>query len=178
MTNSSDNILSMLFSSDLVSTLRISITFLSEAIIHVTKIYLAWNLHLLYSLTILMFLKNSACTAPLGMESEAIFDEQISASSQWDDEHSAQQARLHSKISQSKRGGWIALKADLKQWLQVDLRAHTRITRVATQGRNAFNQWVTRYRVQYSDDGEMFKFFKKASNGSAWVGYFILITSL
>ncbi|XP_068677063.1 uncharacterized protein [Montipora foliosa] len=110
-----------------------------------------------------------ACTAPLGMESEAIFDEQISASSQWDNDHSAQQARLHSKISQTKRGGWIALKADLKQWLQVDLRAYTRITRVATQGRNAFNQWVTRYRVQYSDDGEMFEFFKKASNGSAWV---------
>ena len=105
------------------------------------------------------------------MESETISDAQISASSQWDDNHAAPQARLHFKISGNKRGGWSALKNDLNQWLQVDLGTYTRVTRVATQGRNAFNEWVTRYRLQYSNDGLIFLWYKKAANSSAWVSF-------
>ena len=103
------------------------------------------------------------------MESEAIPDAQISASSQLDDNHAARQARLHFKISGNKRGGWSALKSDLKQWLQVDLGSYSRVTRVATQGRNAYNEWVTKYNLRYSDDGVIFLMYKKAANSSAWV---------
>ena len=121
-----------------------------------------------------MFVENKACVTPLGMESETISDQQISASSQWDDDYAAHEARLHSTVSQNTRGGWIALKADLNQWLQVDLRAFTRVTRIATQGRNGYSQWVTKYRLQYSNHGEIFQFYKKAGNVSAWVGYFVM----
>ena len=104
------------------------------------------------------------------MESEVISDDQLSASSQWDDNHAARQARLHFKISGNKRGGWSALTSDLSQWLQVDLGSYTTVTRVATQGRNAYNEWVTKYRLQYSDDGVMFQLYKGADNSSARVG--------
>lgn len=103
------------------------------------------------------------------MESKAISDGQISASSQLDDNHSARQARLHFKISGYKRGGWSALRNDLHQWLQVDLGSYTRVIRVATQGRNAFNEWVTKYNLQYSDDGVTFDLFKEGTNSSAKV---------
>ena len=103
------------------------------------------------------------------MESEAILDAQISASSQLDDNHSARQARLHFMISGYQRGGWSALRNDLNQWLQVDLGSYTRVTRLATQGRNAYNEWVTKYGLQYSDDGVTFQLYKGAANSSVKV---------
>ena len=103
------------------------------------------------------------------MESKAISDGQITASSQLDENHSATQARLHLKIGGYKRGGWSALTIDLHQWLQVDLGSYTRVTRVATQGRNAFNEWVTKYILQYSDDGVTFDLYKEGANSSAKV---------
>ena len=103
------------------------------------------------------------------MESEAISDDQITASSQLDDNHSARQARLHFKMSGYQRGGWSAFINDLHQWLQVDLSSYSRVTRVATQGRNAFNEWVTKYSLQYSDDGVTFDLYKEGANSSAKV---------
>ena len=103
------------------------------------------------------------------MESGAIPDGQITASSQLDDNHSARQARLNLKISGYKRGGWSALRNDLQQWLQVDLGSYARVTSVATQGRNAFNEWVTKYNLQYSDDGVTFDMYKEGANSSAKV---------
>ena len=100
------------------------------------------------------------------MDSGAIADSQISASSQWDNNHAAQQARLHFKKSGNKRGAWSARKNDLNQWLQVDLGSYTRVTGVATQGRNGYAQWVTEYRLQYSDDGVIFKFYKEPHHTS------------
>ena len=112
---------------------------------------------------------NLGCIAPLGMAFGTISDAQISASSQLDDNHSAAQARLHFEADGSKSGAWSALKNDLSQWLQVDLGVYTRVTRVATQGRNAYNEWVTKYRVQYSDDGVSFHMYRKAGEKSETV---------
>ena len=95
------------------------------------------------------------------MESEAIADSQMSASSQLDDNHSAAQARLHFKTDESKDGAWSALKSDLSQWLQVDFGTYTRVTRVATQGRHGHNEWVLMYKVHYSDDGVTFHPYKQ-----------------
>ena len=122
-----------------------------------------------------MFRLKLGCITPLGVEDGAILDTQISASSQLDNTHSAKQARLHSKADGSKWGSWSALRNDLNQWLQVDLGSYTRVTRVATQGRNAFNEWVTKYRLQYSDDGATFDLYKEAANSSAKVWPFLKI---
>lgn len=119
----------------------------------------------LFKINLLLSLKshrnNSACIAPLGMESETISDTQLSASSQMDGDHSAAQARLHFKADGSIAGGWSALKNDLNQWFQIDLGSYTRVTSMATQGRNAYKEWVTKYRLQYSDDALTFKFHKE-----------------
>ena len=98
------------------------------------------------------------------MESGAISDNQISASSQLNGNHSAIQARLHSKA-----GAWSPLTDDLSQWLQVDLGSDTRVTRVATQGSNAYNESVTYYKLQFSDDGVTFQFYKDVGDSSAKV---------
>jgi len=105
------------------------------------------------------------------MDSGAIADSQISASSQWDNNHAAQQSRLHFKISGNKRGAWSSFKNDLDQWLQVDFGSYTTVTQVATQGRNGYAQWVTKYRLQYSDDGVIFELFKEPHRTSAKVSF-------
>ena len=103
------------------------------------------------------------------MESGAISDAQISASSQWDDNYAASRARLNIKMDGIKQGGWLPLRNDLNQWLQVDLGSYTTVTRVATQGRNAYDQWVTKYRLQYSYDGVTSHFYKERGDSSAKV---------
>ena len=103
------------------------------------------------------------------MENEGITDSQITSSSQLDETHGGNEARLNFKADGSDRGGWSALINDFKQWIQVDLGDYKRVTRVATQGRNGQDQWVSRYRLQYSDDGEVFRFYKEAINSSAKV---------
>ncbi len=97
------------------------------------------------------------------MESGAISDAQISASSEWDANHAAIQGRLHFQKTGNKMGAWAAGKNDDSQWLEIDLRSqHTRVTRVATQGRNGtFHQWVTKYKLQYSNDGVTFQYYRE-----------------
>ena len=109
---------------------------------------------------------NSACMTALGLESQAIEDAQISASSQLDGNHSAIQGRLHLTRNGQKQGGWTALTDDRNQWLQVDLNTFARVTVIATQGRNGFKEWVTKYKLQYSDDGVTFTFYKESDSSS------------
>ena len=98
------------------------------------------------------------------MENGAILDEQITASSQRNFNHASFQGRLHFQGIVSKAGSWSAGKNDLYQWLQVDLGSqYTNVTGVATQGRNGFqfNQWVTKYKLTYSDDGVNFQYYRE-----------------
>ena len=71
-------------------------------------------------------------------------------------------------------GAWTAQTDDLNQWLQVDLGSYTKVSRVATQGKNGFDQWVTKYKIQYSDDGENFWVYKEPGTSSAKVSSFML----
>ena len=104
------------------------------------------------------------------MENGAISDAQISASSQWDNIHGPRRARLNVKRSAGNGGGaWCALNNDIYQWLQVDLGKYTTVTRIATQGRSDWNQWVTKYRLQYNEDGVNFHFYKALGQDSAMV---------
>ena len=102
------------------------------------------------------------CTASLGMETHLIKNAQVTASSEWDSNHAAIQARLNFKEGGSKRGAWSALFNDANQWIQVAFGSYTKLTGIATQGRNGANEWVTKYQLQYSDDGVNFQYYKEA----------------
>nr|XP_058960032.1 uncharacterized protein LOC131786985 isoform X6 [Pocillopora verrucosa] len=108
-----------------------------------------------------------ACAKPLGMESGAILDAQITASSEFDGNHAATQGRLNFLAVPGKAGSWSARTNDVNQWIQVKLPVYTRITRFATQGRNAFNQWVTKYKLEYSEDGVTFDYYHEPGQSAA-----------
>ncbi|XP_022795118.1 uncharacterized protein LOC111333762 [Stylophora pistillata] len=106
------------------------------------------------------------CSGPLGMESQHIQDAQITASSEYDRNHAAIQGRLNFKAGGGKQGGWSARQNNGNQWMQVALGSYTKLTSIATQGRNAHNQWVTAYKLQYSDDGVNFYYYKSPGQSS------------
>ena len=106
------------------------------------------------------------CTASLGMETRLIKDAQITASSEYSSNHAAIQARLNFKAGGGKQGGWSARSGDANQWIQVALGSYTTLTGIATQGRNGYSQWVTQYKLQYSDDGVIFHYYKASGQSS------------
>lgn len=108
------------------------------------------------------------CLKPLGMQSGEIPKEQLSASSEWDKNHGAKRGRLNIKREGALRGAWSSRRNDQNQWLQIDLRTrYTAVKGIATQGRDDWNQWVTRYRLQYGNDGNNFEFYTEVAGQSA-----------
>ena len=101
------------------------------------------------------------CQGALGMESRAITDGQISASTIWSYRHVASNARLHNQASTNSDGVWEASIKNTNQWLQVDLVTQFSVTRVATQGRHDRLHWVTNYHLQYSNNGSTFQFHRE-----------------
>ena len=103
------------------------------------------------------------------MENKEISDANLRVSSQMDEDHGAKEARLNSKADGNKGGGWSAMSNNFNQWLQVDIGDNSRVTGVATQGMNGNDQWVSRYRIQYSSDGVTFEFYNVTEDSSAKV---------
>ena len=107
--------------------------------------------------------KTLECLVAVGMESGAISDRQINASSEYDGNHAATQGRLRLKGTTVKKGSWTPMMNDnASAWMQIDLgNYYTSVRGVATQGRNGDNflDWVTSYRLQYGDNGENFTYY-------------------
>ncbi|XP_044171679.1 uncharacterized protein LOC114977630 isoform X7 [Acropora millepora] len=119
-----------------------------------------WNNHI--SMRVEVFGCKQECQGALGMESRTINNAQITASSQWDQNHAAIQGRLNFQTSGIKQGAWSARFNDKNQWLQIDLQAvYTKVTAVASQGRHQSNQWVTKYTLQFSNDGIFFQNYRE-----------------
>ena len=98
------------------------------------------------------------------MEKGQIPDGNITASSERFYTHHAFQGRLNFKVdgARVKRGAWTAGKTDGYQLLQIDLGSQfTRVTGVATQGREDRDRWVTKYKLQYSKETNQFQYYKE-----------------
>ena len=107
------------------------------------------------------------------METGAISDAQITASSIYGANYAAFQGRLHFKATGRLAGAWSASTNDINQWLQVYLGAESIIiTKVATQGRNGhYLQWVTKYNLQYSEDKVNFRYYREQGKTEKMVKY-------
>ena len=96
------------------------------------------------------------------MESRAILDGQISASSQYSIYHGAIYATLHNEAVQNVHNeAWEPSTTDANQWLQIDLVTQYGVTRVATQGRYQLTHWVTKYNLLYGNDGSTFQYYRE-----------------
>ena len=93
------------------------------------------------------------------MESGDIPDSTITASSSANaNSFAASVGRLHFLSAGSgKYGSWAAGANNLMQWLQVNFGSWTKVSAVATQGRQDSNQWVKTYSVSFSYDGVFYE---------------------
>lgn len=101
------------------------------------------------------------------MQNGAIPDSRIIASSSWDDNHSPALGRLWLRRNDPLMGAWSSKSNNDYQWIQVDLGRVTRVTGIATQGRQDFDQWVESYILRYSLDGNV---FTSHNRGNAFTG--------
>ena len=86
----------------------------------------------------------------LGLEDGRIQDGAISASTIASNACAAKFGRLNLVAGSGKVGAWCVRTNNVHQWLQIDLGKGTTVTKVATQGRQDDNQWVTSYSISYS----------------------------
>ncbi|XP_041098575.1 discoidin domain-containing receptor 2 isoform X2 [Polyodon spathula] len=97
------------------------------------------------------------CRYALGMQDGSIADDDLTASSQWYESTGPKYARLGRDEAD---GAWCPagpLHPSDEQFLQVDLRSLCFVTLVGTQGRSgggAGKEFVRRYRLDYSRDGD------------------------
>lgn len=70
--------------------------------------------------------------------------------------------RLNFKASGSKQGGWSAGYNAVNQWIQVDLVKYFIVKGIGKQGRNNYSQWVTKYKLQESNDGIKFYYYRES----------------
>ena len=124
---------------------------------------------------IYFFYLSLECQDALGVENGKISNEDITASSEVIIEHHAYQGRLNFKTDRGKGGAWTARKRNVEQWLQVDLGSQfTRVTGVATQGREDRDTWVTKYKLQYSqysNETTQFQYYKEKEQNRVRILY-------
>ena len=103
------------------------------------------------------------CAEALGMHSGLIPDSAVAASSSFDVTLAPKLGRLHYMMAGTgTEGVWAAQVSNAYQWLQVDMGNWTRVTGVATQGRQNADQWVASYSLSTSY-GEFFEYVRNNS---------------
>lgn len=95
------------------------------------------------------------------MEDGRVPAQLITASSYYNFYGAPRNARLHQRRVGRLGGAWYAKRNDKRQWLKIDFGGLTRVSRVATQGRQNTDQWVTSYYVSYSVKGFRFVTYKE-----------------
>ena len=92
------------------------------------------------------------------MQNGRIPDSAIMASSEYNTVSKAINSRLHFLFrSGTNYGAWIAKTNDVFQYLQINFGNWTKVTRVAIQGRQDADQWVTSFSLSYGYDAVFFK---------------------
>ena len=116
------------------------------------------------TLTKVTCFKTGTCQQPVGVEDGRITDSQLKASSEHDSNHGVTNARLNRPAQSGTTGAWSAKTNDANQWIQADLGFQQSVAGVMLQGRQDGPQWVTKFKVQYSDDGVNWKYVQQTNN--------------
>ncbi|XP_040602224.1 probable carboxypeptidase X1 isoform X2 [Mesocricetus auratus] len=108
---------------------------------------------------------------PLGLESLRVSDSQLEASSSQSFGLGPHRGRLNIQSGLEDGdlydGAWCAEQQDTEPWLQVDAKNPVRFSGIVTQGRNSVwrYDWVTSYKVQFSNDSQTWWKSRNHSSG-------------
>ena len=96
------------------------------------------------------------CENSLGMQNGKLPASALRASSESSASLGPTAARLYNQKSSGTGGGWVAVNNENKHWIEFDFGVETRITGVATQGRQDSNAYIKSYSLHYSNDGSLY----------------------
>lgn len=98
------------------------------------------------------------------MRSGAIKKTQITVTSSFNKYHGADRGRLGLVKKGQYIGAWCARHNNHNQWFKVNFGRILKITKIDTQGRQDYRQWVTKYQVSSSLDGVHWSLYRYKSN--------------
>ena len=101
-----------------------------------------------------------ACQEGLGLENYAIPDSSITASSYvapGTTLYIPGNGRLNFRLKAGHYGAWAAGNLRDNNWFQVNFGRFVKVMIVSTQGRDDTYEWVKKYRLTYSYDGNFFR---------------------
>ena len=123
------------------------------------------KLHSLNCLTGFTTPKPPTCSSPLGMQNNQIPDSALRASTSYNaNSMGPANGRLHFQAKSGKYGSWAVSKNNEFQYFEVNFGDWTRVTRIATQGRQDGGWWTKSYSLAYSYDGVFFEDYKEDNN--------------
>ncbi|XP_033761396.1 mucin-5AC-like [Pecten maximus] len=94
---------------------------------------------------------SKVCLSTMGLQNHyVVSDNQLSASSSKDKDHSPSMGRIFSQTS------WMPSTTDSTPWIQVDFKKPKLLSGVITMGGHLIQQWVKDYKVATSLDGKVF----------------------
>lgn len=100
------------------------------------------------------------CATALGIEHvNQIPDSAIVSSSQYNTYHGSERARLRLLTRGSFIGGWSPRSSNTGEWIEFDLAENTKVTRIATQGRDSADWWTTSYSLSFRVKGGSYEPF-------------------
>ncbi|XP_034536932.1 EGF-like repeat and discoidin I-like domain-containing protein 3 isoform X2 [Notolabrus celidotus] len=113
----------------------------------------------------------NGCSASLGMKSRLISDGQLTASSSyrtWGIDTFTWHPQFARLDKTGKTNAWSPAHSNRSEWLQIDLEKAKRLTGIITQGAKDFGvvQFVSVFKVAYSNDGESWSIVKEADTGN------------
>ncbi|XP_023188570.1 EGF-like repeat and discoidin I-like domain-containing protein 3 isoform X2 [Xiphophorus maculatus] len=113
----------------------------------------------------------NGCSEPLGMKSRLISDDQLSASSTyrtWGIDTFTWHPQFARLDKAGKTNAWSPAQNNRSEWIQVDLGNTKQLTGIITQGAKDFGvvQFVSEFKVAYSNDGESWSIVKDGNTGS------------
>ena len=97
------------------------------------------------------------CVTPLGLENGQIPSNAMVSSSQHNQYYGPERARLREVTEGSYIGGWSPKASNQGEWIQFDLGKDTKVTRIATQGRDNAGWWTTSFSLSFRVNGGMYE---------------------
>lgn len=114
-----------------------------------------------------IFISVYRCSLPLGLENGHVPNGAFSASSSYNNKYAPVRARLNIHADSKGYGAWGAKTNNGRQWLQIDFGELVQVTKVATQGQQDNDHWVTKFTLSHSVDGMHWAEYKE--NSVTWV---------
>ena len=110
------------------------------------------------------------------MQNKQIPDSSLRASSSYNlNSMGPRNGRLHFQGSSGQHGAWAVSTKDEFQYFEVNFGEWTKVTKVATQGRQDGGWWVTSYCLSYSYGGMFFEDYKEDGVVKVFYDYFVHI---